>query len=109
MHKDDINKLALWQKIQRLNYHLGLLPQKKIDKLESIGGWDWDFELEPHTIKYLNAYKTQSKNIFENHIEFLTGYKDVNDIPFIRNEPISLGLEIYDLLALEGAFIKMFT
>ena len=79
MHKDDINKLALWQKIQRINFHLGLLPQKKIDTLESIGGWDWDCELEPHTIKYLNTYKNAS------------------DVALY-----SLKKEFSDLLALEG-------
>jgi hypothetical protein len=56
--EQQLKNLALWQQCQQLRYHLKMLDQEKIDKLEKIG-FNWETGLPKTLITFLK--ETQEK------------------------------------------------
>ena len=51
----------VWTLIQQYKYHLGILSQDKISKLENELEIDWDYDISKGLKAYLNFYKGKTK------------------------------------------------
>ena len=61
MSQEQIEKIYVWTLIQQYKYHLGILSQNKIDKLENELEIDWNHDISKGLKAYLNFYKGKTE------------------------------------------------